>query len=256
MLARRRALRRRASIELDGTQGAGARMIVQHHRLRPRHACAIGDRVEIVLEHVSDDMSVPRFRPVVGVTRHERDADDLEAIDDAAGGLLHPDGPRRRRRVGRPLHRRRAVLRLRAQLRRARRPARSWPRDVAAAACTSAGSRCSRARGDEATAQQNFIFVDAGRAQAAHRLLRRRARAYARRMAVPHPPVHVPLGDGTLGTALRGAATRLGRCVHVSGPATAILHRPFTQNSPRSSAVHPALRHHRRRCLEKELPWK
>jgi len=50
-------------IELDGTQGAGARMICNIiecdvDRLK------IGDRVEIVWEHVSDDMSVPRFRPV------------------------------------------------------------------------------------------------------------------------------------------------------------------------------------------------
>ena len=31
----------------------------------------IGDRVEIVWEHVSDDMSVPRFRPI-GVRGHDR----------------------------------------------------------------------------------------------------------------------------------------------------------------------------------------
>ncbi len=50
-------------IELDGTQGAGARMLANIvecdvDRLR------IGDRVEIVWEHVNDEMSVHRFRPV------------------------------------------------------------------------------------------------------------------------------------------------------------------------------------------------
>ena len=50
-------------IEIDGTQGAGARMIcnivdVDVDQLK------IGDKVEIVWEHVNDEMSVPRFRPV------------------------------------------------------------------------------------------------------------------------------------------------------------------------------------------------
>ena len=43
----------------------------------------IGDRVEIVWEHVSDDMAVPRFRPIGAastVSRANR-SDDLEAID-------------------------------------------------------------------------------------------------------------------------------------------------------------------------------
>ena len=51
-------------VELDGTQGAGR----AHDRATSSTATstplAIGDRVEIVWEHVSDDMSVPRFRPV------------------------------------------------------------------------------------------------------------------------------------------------------------------------------------------------
>ncbi|HEX4529138.1 MAG TPA: Zn-ribbon domain-containing OB-fold protein [Acidimicrobiia bacterium] len=50
-------------VELDGTQGAGARMIVNIIDCDV-DTLAIGDRVEIVWEHVSDDMSVPRFRPV------------------------------------------------------------------------------------------------------------------------------------------------------------------------------------------------
>ena len=50
-------------VELDGTQGAGARMIVNIIDCDV-DTLAIGDRVEIVWEHVSEDMSVPRFRPV------------------------------------------------------------------------------------------------------------------------------------------------------------------------------------------------
>jgi uncharacterized OB-fold protein len=50
-------------VELDGTQGAGARMIVNIIDCNV-DTLAIGDKVEIVWEHVSDDMSVPRFRPV------------------------------------------------------------------------------------------------------------------------------------------------------------------------------------------------
>jgi uncharacterized OB-fold protein len=50
-------------VELDGTQGAGARMIVNIIDCDV-DTLKIGDRVEIVWEHVSDDMSVPRFRPI------------------------------------------------------------------------------------------------------------------------------------------------------------------------------------------------
>jgi hypothetical protein len=52
-------------IELDGTQGAGARMICNIIECDV-DTLAIGDRVEIVWDHVSPDMSVPRFRPVLG----------------------------------------------------------------------------------------------------------------------------------------------------------------------------------------------
>ena len=54
-------------VELDGTQGAGARMIVNVIDCDV-DTLAIGDRVEIVWEHVSDDMSVPRFRPIGGAS--------------------------------------------------------------------------------------------------------------------------------------------------------------------------------------------
>jgi uncharacterized OB-fold protein len=50
-------------VELDGTQGAGARMLVNIIDCDP-DAIHIGDKVEIVFEHVSEEMSTPRFRPV------------------------------------------------------------------------------------------------------------------------------------------------------------------------------------------------
>jgi len=50
-------------VELDGTQGAGARMLVNIIGVDP-DAVRIGDRVEIVWEHVNDEMTTPRFRPV------------------------------------------------------------------------------------------------------------------------------------------------------------------------------------------------
>jgi hypothetical protein len=52
-------------IELDGTQGAGARMICNIIDCDV-DTLAIGDRVQIVWEHVNDEMSIPRFRPVQG----------------------------------------------------------------------------------------------------------------------------------------------------------------------------------------------
>jgi uncharacterized OB-fold protein len=50
-------------IELDGTQGAGARMIANIVECDV-DALRIGDRVEIVWEHLSDDMTAFRFRPI------------------------------------------------------------------------------------------------------------------------------------------------------------------------------------------------
>jgi uncharacterized OB-fold protein len=50
-------------VELDGTQGAGARMLVNIIDCDP-NALTIGDPVEIVWEHVNDEMTTPRFRPI------------------------------------------------------------------------------------------------------------------------------------------------------------------------------------------------
>lgn len=50
-------------VELDGTQGAGARMLVNIIDVDVENV-KIGDRVEVVFEHVNDEMSTPRFRPV------------------------------------------------------------------------------------------------------------------------------------------------------------------------------------------------
>lgn len=52
-----------AVIELDGTQGAGARIMANVIDCDPE-AVRIGDRVEVVFEPVSDTLSVPRFRPI------------------------------------------------------------------------------------------------------------------------------------------------------------------------------------------------
>jgi hypothetical protein len=50
-------------IDLDGTQGAGARMIANIVDCDPE-AVRIGDAVRIAFEKVSDTYAVPRFRPV------------------------------------------------------------------------------------------------------------------------------------------------------------------------------------------------
>lgn len=49
-------------IELDGTQGAGARLIANIVDVDPE-TVAIGDRVTVVFERVSDTLAVPRVRP-------------------------------------------------------------------------------------------------------------------------------------------------------------------------------------------------
>jgi uncharacterized OB-fold protein len=51
------------TVELDGTQGAGARILVNIIDVDP-DTVKIGDQVEVVFEHVNDEMSTPRFRPV------------------------------------------------------------------------------------------------------------------------------------------------------------------------------------------------
>ncbi|MGE0878753.1 MAG: Zn-ribbon domain-containing OB-fold protein [Acidimicrobiia bacterium] len=50
-------------VELDGTQGAGARMVVNIVDCDPE-TVRIGDKVEVVFEKVSDTFAQPRFRPV------------------------------------------------------------------------------------------------------------------------------------------------------------------------------------------------
>jgi uncharacterized protein len=50
-------------VDLDGTQGAGARMLVNIIDCDV-DAVRIDDRVEIVWDHVNDDMVTPRFRPI------------------------------------------------------------------------------------------------------------------------------------------------------------------------------------------------
>jgi uncharacterized OB-fold protein len=52
-------------VELDGTTGAGSRMIANIVECDV-DALRIGDRVEVVWEHVNELMSVPRFRPIGG----------------------------------------------------------------------------------------------------------------------------------------------------------------------------------------------
>jgi uncharacterized OB-fold protein len=50
-------------IELDGTQGEGARMLANIVDCDPQEI-SIGTRVEIVFEHVNAEMAVARFRPI------------------------------------------------------------------------------------------------------------------------------------------------------------------------------------------------
>ena len=50
-----------AVIELDGTQGAGARMIANVIDVDPE-TVRVGDRVVVAFDRVSDTLAVPRFR--------------------------------------------------------------------------------------------------------------------------------------------------------------------------------------------------
>jgi uncharacterized OB-fold protein len=54
-------------IELDGTQGAGARMIANIVDCDP-DSVAVGDRVQIIFDKVSDTFAVPRFAPLTAVS--------------------------------------------------------------------------------------------------------------------------------------------------------------------------------------------
>jgi uncharacterized protein len=51
-----------AVVELDGTQGAGARMLVNIIDCDPDQV-RIGDKVRVVFDKVSDTLAVPRFAP-------------------------------------------------------------------------------------------------------------------------------------------------------------------------------------------------
>ena len=51
-----------AVIELDGTQGAGARMIANVIDVDP-DAVKVGDKVKVVFDKVSETFAVPRFAP-------------------------------------------------------------------------------------------------------------------------------------------------------------------------------------------------
>jgi uncharacterized OB-fold protein len=50
-------------IQLDGTEGGGARMISNIIDCDPEKV-AIGDRVRVVFEQVSDTLALPRFTPI------------------------------------------------------------------------------------------------------------------------------------------------------------------------------------------------
>jgi uncharacterized protein len=50
-------------IELDGTHGAGSRMIANIVDLDPE-SVAIGDKVRVVFDKISDTLAVPRFAPI------------------------------------------------------------------------------------------------------------------------------------------------------------------------------------------------
>jgi uncharacterized protein len=52
-----------AVVDLDGTQGAGARMIVNVIDCDPE-AITVGTPVRVIFEHVNEEMSTPRFRPL------------------------------------------------------------------------------------------------------------------------------------------------------------------------------------------------
>jgi uncharacterized protein len=55
-------------VELDGTQGEGARMLANIIGCEPEEI-EIGMRVEILFDHVNDDLSVYRFRPIANKER-------------------------------------------------------------------------------------------------------------------------------------------------------------------------------------------
>ncbi len=52
-----------AIVEVDGTQGEGARLLVNVIDCEPEEV-KIGTRVEVVFDHVTDEMAIPRCRPI------------------------------------------------------------------------------------------------------------------------------------------------------------------------------------------------
>jgi uncharacterized OB-fold protein len=50
-------------VQLDGTQGGGARMIANIVDCDPE-SVAVGDKVQVVFDKVSDTFAVPRFAPL------------------------------------------------------------------------------------------------------------------------------------------------------------------------------------------------
>lgn len=71
-------------VELDGTQGAGARMLVNIVDCDVDRL-AIGDRVRIVFEHVNEEMSTPRFRLLASSVRGTRRIADPVPNSDGNG---------------------------------------------------------------------------------------------------------------------------------------------------------------------------
>jgi uncharacterized OB-fold protein len=53
-----------AAIELDGTQGAGARMLLNIIDVDPE-SVKVGDKVQIIFDKVSDTLAIPRATPIV-----------------------------------------------------------------------------------------------------------------------------------------------------------------------------------------------
>lgn len=58
-------------VELDGTQGAGARMIVNIIDCDPDQL-QVGDRVRVAFEQTAGELRTPRFRPIGEEDMHDR----------------------------------------------------------------------------------------------------------------------------------------------------------------------------------------
>jgi uncharacterized OB-fold protein len=62
-----------AIIELDGTQGAGARFAANVIDCNP-DSIRIGDRVEVLFDNIADDVWIPRFRLIPAADSRDRAA--------------------------------------------------------------------------------------------------------------------------------------------------------------------------------------